>query len=588
MTKGNTSPPWGKRLAADRARATLLALREARSAPALSAAELEPLLDWAGGLRAGVALAAAASALWSAEEVAARYAVEPAVVLELDEAGGRLARAVARAWAAASDREGLARICAFETAVTPELVGLAPRRLEAMRAAGWLHRVEGGLRVAEPLRHLLRGQLTDAERAAADRAHAEHVAAAIPSREAELAAVLARRSGDVEPRLQRQAALRLVEGRRFDAEAPPPQALRMVAGAQELEGRLALAMALRFIDAGAFEDARVWLRRAHETATSVEERARALIYEGHLCIWQGELDAAGRALDEVAGLPDLERDHPRHHADLLTQRAFLVLRSGEDPTVALDGAARYAATAGVARATAIVQTLRGRAALRASGSDVEALDLAESWFHRARLAFAEQGDVRAVAIVEAFVVATLRRRGDLAAARALAERALSRARDLASEAHELILLLELLLLGDDHPERRRRMGELAARSQIRVLRRLAEEALAPSGPELTLDPRGDKALLAGRAIDLSRHEAPRRLLATLSARGLDEPALRTARALFQAGWPGQAIGHRSQLKRVQTAIWTLRKMGFGEVIEGDAEGYRLRARLRWRKLGASV
>ena len=35
MTKGNTSPPWGKRLAADRARATLLALREARSAPAL-------------------------------------------------------------------------------------------------------------------------------------------------------------------------------------------------------------------------------------------------------------------------------------------------------------------------------------------------------------------------------------------------------------------------------------------------------------------------------------------------------------------------------------------------------------------------
>lgn len=46
-------------------------------------------------------------------------------------------------------------------------------------------------------------------------------------------------------------------------------------------------------------------------------------------------------------------------------------------------------------------------------------------------------------------------------------------------------------------------------------------------------------------------------------------------ALFRAGWPGERADAASQKKRVQTALWTLRKQGLDAVLRTVPEGYAI-------------
>lgn len=86
----------------------------------------------------------------------------------------------------------------------------------------------------------------------------------------------------------------------------------------------------------------------------------------------------------------------------------------------------------------------------------------------------------------------------------------------------------------------------------------------------------------GRHIKLERRQAPRRILARLCDLAHRTPtATLTVERLFEAGWPGESIRYESQVKRVHTAIWTLRKMGLGEVLRTIDKGYCLDASVRF-------
>jgi hypothetical protein len=78
----------------------------------------------------------------------------------------------------------------------------------------------------------------------------------------------------------------------------------------------------------------------------------------------------------------------------------------------------------------------------------------------------------------------------------------------------------------------------------------------------------------GRRIKLERRRAPRRILARLCELAQCEPGeTLTVEPLFEAGWPGESIRYESRVKRVHTAIWTLRKMGLGDALRTIDKGY---------------
>lgn len=77
-------------------------------------------------------------------------------------------------------------------------------------------------------------------------------------------------------------------------------------------------------------------------------------------------------------------------------------------------------------------------------------------------------------------------------------------------------------------------------------------------------------------VDVARRGAVRRILVALSrARiGGDAKAL-TVDELFEIGWPGERIPYESQVRRVYTAIWTLRTLGLDALLLTRDEGYLL-------------
>ncbi len=77
-------------------------------------------------------------------------------------------------------------------------------------------------------------------------------------------------------------------------------------------------------------------------------------------------------------------------------------------------------------------------------------------------------------------------------------------------------------------------------------------------------------------VDVSRRGAVKRILvglcrarreATGKTLGVDE--------LFEIGWPGERIPYESQVRRVYTAIWTLRTLGLDGLLLTRDEGYLL-------------
>lgn len=80
---------------------------------------------------------------------------------------------------------------------------------------------------------------------------------------------------------------------------------------------------------------------------------------------------------------------------------------------------------------------------------------------------------------------------------------------------------------------------------------------------------------AGR-VDVARRGAVRRILAALATRRATAPGEALGvDDLFSIGWPGERIPYESQVRRVYTAIWTLRTLGLDGLLLTRDEGYLL-------------
>lgn len=80
---------------------------------------------------------------------------------------------------------------------------------------------------------------------------------------------------------------------------------------------------------------------------------------------------------------------------------------------------------------------------------------------------------------------------------------------------------------------------------------------------------------AGR-VDVSRRGAVKRILVGLCrARGESAGKTLGVDELFEIGWPNERIPYESQVRRVYTAIWTLRTLGLEGLLLTRDEGYLL-------------
>jgi len=81
-----------------------------------------------------------------------------------------------------------------------------------------------------------------------------------------------------------------------------------------------------------------------------------------------------------------------------------------------------------------------------------------------------------------------------------------------------------------------------------------------------------------RAVSLARRHALRLILKRLAEHRLAAPGgALTLDALLEAGWSGERMHPEAGARRVYTAVWTLRRMGLGELLLSRDDGYLLGA-----------
>jgi tetratricopeptide (TPR) repeat protein len=121
------------------------------------------------------------------------------------------------------------------------------------------------------------------------------------------------------------------------------------------------------------------------------------------------------------------------------------------------------------------------------------------------------------------------------------------------------------------------------RARVDLERALDDE---PPADQLVVEAKGEwiKPPKAPRA-ELSHRDTLRRVLgALMRARFEDGGVALDAEALFAAGWPGERAKPTAATSRVYVALSTLRKLGLGDALIKDDEGYRLDPEvpiLRW-------
>ena len=87
-------------------------------------------------------------------------------------------------------------------------------------------------------------------------------------------------------------------------------------------------------------------------------------------------------------------------------------------------------------------------------------------------------------------------------------------------------------------------------------------------------------LPSGETIDLSRHSVLWRLFEAIATQHRDKPGTPlSTNDLVQAGWPDEKILYEAGHLRVYTAIRRLRKLGLGDIIETQDDGYRVSQRI---------
>ena len=108
-------------------------------------------------------------------------------------------------------------------------------------------------------------------------------------------------------------------------------------------------------------------------------------------------------------------------------------------------------------------------------------------------------------------------------------------------------------------------------------------AAAPSRPTLVAATDGSWFESGGARIDLRRRRAPSRIFALLLSHHADNPhSVVAVDELIAAGWPKQKLVRQAGIHRLYVAVSTLRKLGLGELLQREEDGYRLDPALELR------
>jgi hypothetical protein len=267
--------------------------------------------------------------------------------------------------------------------------------------------------------------------------------------------------------------------------------------------------------------------------------------------------------------------------DALLQRVFVAHQAGDlDETDRLARAsADRAARRPSPRALAIARRFSAEVMIR-RGAPARAVPL----LRQTRDELASQGDHAGSIFTASRLIEALRAAGD----HRLAEEEAHAAQVAAARAGEGTLEVTVLgPLGEDQVSSAR-VADLAWRVQIPALREEAERWLSgrthPSEIVLRLDRSTSTASIGARSLCLARRATLWRVLDAL-VEAHERVGACTSEALFRVGWSGERAEPASQKKRVQTAVWTLRRGLLGEVLSTRPEGYALSPDVRIERVG---
>ncbi len=145
------------------------------------------------------------------------------------------------------------------------------------------------------------------------------------------------------------------------------------------------------------------------------------------------------------------------------------------------------------------------------------------------------------------------------------------ARDLVSVARRVLAAMR----GGPAPSARARAELAQARHLLEALG-AALEANDVTSESLAVADDGTWFQTPQGRVDVARRGAVRRILVALARARVDSSlkAL-TVDELFEIGWPGERIPYESQVRRVYTAVWTLRTLGLEGMLLTRDEGYLL-------------
>jgi hypothetical protein len=345
---------------------------------------------------------------------------------------------------------------------------------------------------------------------------------------------------------------------------------------------VALGLTRTLIARGDHDQATAVLLETDALASDPTSAAYRAIYLAHIAAWRGRLAHASSLLDEaVARLATSEKDDRAKDAieDACVQRVFVAFQAGDlDETERL---ARACADLAEARPSPRVVALARRFAAEVMirrGTPDRAVPL----LRRTRDELASHGDHAGAIFTASRVVEALRAGGDADAA----EEEAHVARLAAARSGEGTL--EVTVLGRDGVSRAR-IADLVWRVQIPALREQAERWLTERAGEseaivLRIDRATATATIGERSICLARRATLWRVLDAL-VDAHERVGACSSESLFRVGWSGERAEPASQKKRVQTAVWTLRRDLLGDVLATRPEGYALSPDVRIERVG---
>lgn len=361
---------------------------------------------------------------------------------------------------------------------------------------------------------------------------------------------------DLETRVRALRGLGLVAHARGDLDAAEERYREALARAGDLpllEARLSCDLGGVRLQQRRLVEAREHLERARAGSERASDPITVGLTEGNLAILaqeEGRLDEAAAAF--ARGMESLARaGHSLYEAHLGVYLAFLEHESG-----ALDRAAqRYE------RSVRALESIGDRrmagvacAGLGAAEAHRGRLDAARDAFTRAERAITEIGDAGLALALELH-------RAQLTLTRAEAASDPTAARALRAE-------VEALLGGagreqlDRSDDARIAARILRARLGARIVRvrRDGSEVQAPDGAR----------------VDLGRRDVLKRIVRSLALARAERPGVAVPlEALVAEGWPGERMRWESALNRLKVALSTLRKLGLGDLVVREGEGYLL-------------